>query len=165
MNTDSDFVRDAWRALIDVFGPQWTDTYGAVPSAAWREAMHALGPAAVGRGVRYFAVVHTAERAYPPNLPEFRHRCLGGVSASDADAQVERCLAAVRDDNRGALSPADVALLATVPYWDQRELRTSELRLRLRNAARTELEYAPEPIALPAPKAASELAALLGAAQ
>lgn len=61
-----------WNELIEIFGTQFTGTFGMKPLAAWIESVSILTDAEIRHG---FAQIKIAGADYPPNLSKFNWYC------------------------------------------------------------------------------------------
>lgn len=72
--TGSARIAVVWKEMLELFGRQWIDSHGDVPSQAWQREISKLPADRVGRGI--MKVLGSGSQ-WPPTLPQFISYCTG----------------------------------------------------------------------------------------
>ena len=109
-----------WRAMLDMIGPRWTETYGEAPSQLWTSAIEAMTDAQLKTVITR---VMRSGTAFPPTLPEIVAYATRPAATTDTFVPAPQCSEAELLANRWFMFHAVRQRFAGIDNPDH-ELRT-----------------------------------------
>ena len=77
-----------WKAMTEMIGPRWTETYGEAPSPLWTSAIERMSDAQLKTAI---ARVMRSGTAHPPTLPEIFAYATKPAATADTSLPAPRC--------------------------------------------------------------------------